>query len=119
MDATQPVNRTDHDTLVRLEVMVNQIGTDIKELKDGITTKLNGHEARLEKHDLRLNKIDVLVESTKPEQTIAEFRVLQQEVHDFKTTAKALWITTGLISGVVVFFLTQVPNLLRLSGVIK
>lgn len=113
------MNRTDHDTLVRLEVMVNQIGTDIKDLKDGMTVRLVGHDGRLDKHELRLNKIEAMIQSAHPEQTMGEFRVVQQQVHDFQTTVRTLWITTSIVSGLIAFLFSQLPVILKAVGVAK
>lgn len=67
---TGKLRRSDHDLLIRLESKVDDIASDVKDLKDGTGTKLNEHELRIRKLeetaekaqvDKRLNQIDELI----------------------------------------------------------
>lgn len=42
------IQAIDHDSIIRLESKVDQILTDIKELKDGFSSKIDDHEKRLQ-----------------------------------------------------------------------
>lgn len=102
----------DHDLLIRLETKMDSVVVDIKELKDGTTQTMAGH-------GLRIKKLEDITTAVKPVETVAEFRVLQNQVRDFFTTANTWRVITGLISGAIVFLLTQLPNILKAFGVIR
>ena len=44
----EKMRQADHDLLIRLDVKVTDIGTDIKELKDGLNTRVASLEKRVD-----------------------------------------------------------------------
>lgn len=106
----EKIRRDDHDTLVRLEVIVTGIAEDVKELKNGTTMKLADHEQRIK-------AMEAVHESVKPEETYKEFVLLKGEVRDFFVTAKTartfIGILTGLIGALGMYLLTQLPSILK------
>lgn len=103
---------SDHDTLIRVETKMDGLVTDIKEMKDGVQKTLADHE-------LRIKKVEDIVQVTTPIETLGEFRKLQLEVRDFKTTANAFRVIAGLVGGGIMYLLTQIPNVLRGWGLLK
>lgn len=105
----QKIQSLDHDTLIRVETKMDGIVSDIKEMKDGTSKTLADHE-------LRIQSIEDIVQITSPLETVKDFRKLQLEVRDFKTTANAFRLIAGLVGGAIMYLLTQVPNLLKTWG---
>jgi hypothetical protein len=48
-------NSLDHDLLIRIETRMESLRTDIKELKDGTTCKIDDHEARIQKIEKKVS----------------------------------------------------------------
>lgn len=109
-------SKTDHDLLIELkatfDAFMKRYDSDMLQLKDGYTSKLNDHEVRLKSIEKVVDQTD-LVESYK------EFVVLKQEFHDWKTTANVIRVIAGMVGGIVFYLLTQIPNILRLAGITK
>lgn len=103
---------SDHDLLIRLETKMDTVVGDVRELKDGTSQKMAEYE-------VRIKKLEDITLAVNPIETVAEFRILQSKVHDFFTTANAWRVISGLISGAIVFLLTQLPNILKAFGVIR
>ena len=82
------MQRADHDTLIRVEGKVDGIVTDVKDMKDGVNTKLLDHEARV--------------------------KILEQQSHDFKTIWKFVVALATTIGTVLGFTLSLAANSLRL-----
>lgn len=108
----ESLQRSDHDTLIRIEANLSNLATDVKIMGDGLN-------ARVADHELRIQKIETLVNQTSPLETVGEFRKLQSEVHDFKVTANVYRVIAGFTGGFVMFLFTQVAPLLRYFGLIK
>lgn len=106
MDNSSPRQSNDHDLLIRLEVVVNTISKDIREMKDGTAKELA-------QHDLRLKRIEQLLDTTNFEQAMEDFKKTQQLVHDTVVTANAFRMIAGFIGGLVVFLLTQLPSIIQ------
>lgn len=81
----------DRDLLITLNVKVDNLAIEVKDLKEGIGEKLSDHELRL--------------------------RGVEQSMIDFKATANLYRVVSGMIGGVIIFFITQVPNWLKVFGV--
>lgn len=52
IDDKNHFNREDRDLLVELRTKIEDIQTDIKEIKDGTTTKLTDHELRIRRLEM-------------------------------------------------------------------
>lgn len=111
-DNLEKLQRLDHDALIRVEENLKNIGADIKEMKDGTSLTLSDHE-------IRLKSIETIVQVVKPEQSLAEFRVLQQQWRDFGNNLRLLQLFWGALGAAIIFLITQVPNILRSWGVIN
>jgi hypothetical protein len=105
------IQREDHDLLVRIEANLTNLGTDVKIMGDGINLRVSDHE-------IRIQKLETVGVQTDPVETIRQFHILQQQVHDFMTTANVLRIAAGIIGGLVFYLLTQIPFLLHAWGII-
>lgn len=102
------LQRSDHDTITRLEVKMDTLIKGQEMMSSSLDGKIVDHESRI-------NKLEAIVESVQPEKTINEFRLLQQQVRDFVTTANVFRVISGIVGGGVVFLLTQLPNWIRLG----
>lgn len=112
IQALDKMQRQDHDLLIRLEGKIDSITSDLKAMKDGMSTQLIDHEGRI-------STIEGIVQRVSPDKTFGEFQILKQEVHDFKTSINVARIIAGAIGGVIMFVLSQVPGILRSWGIIK
>lgn len=121
MSPTQSIERraittSDHDLLVTLntkfEIFVKAYAEDMKDLKDGVSTKIADHE-------IRLTAVEKIVEQVRPLETYKDFIQLKSEWHDSKVKLGVMRWVTGIISAGIMFLLTQVPNVLRAWGLIK
>ena len=108
--------QTDHDLLVTLntkfEIFIKSYAEDMKDLKDGISTKIADHE-------LRINSIEKVVEQINPIQAYGRFQKLEQDWRDQQTKLGVWRWVTGIISAGIMFILTQIPNVFRSWGIIK
>lgn len=93
----------DHDLLVTLNVKVDRMATDMKEIKDGSTVQLADHEKRLES----LEAINVRYPA---DILVPQFVSLQQEIHDNKTTAVVWRTVAGAGGGAIFFVLSNLPK---------
>lgn len=112
LSAQDSLQRSDHDALVRVEAKLDNLATDVKLMGDGMQQKLVDHESRIRKVE------DVLTQADPINNTKLLFAVRDQ-IRDFKTSANAWRIAAGMMGGLVMFVLTQLPNILRLWGVLK
>ena len=103
----EELQRLDHDTIVRLESKVDGLIVDVKELKDGTTAKIIDL-------DIRVKAVEKVVIETDLLNSYKDYIVLKQKVHDFVTTANAYRLVGGLLGGIIVFILTQLPNWIKL-----
>lgn len=90
LDALDKLQRTDHDTLIRVEAKMDTVVSDIRALKDGNTLILTDH-------DMRLKLIEKLIEQAQPEIRIKQIDALLEWQHDFKLTWK---IILAIASGI-------------------
>ncbi len=98
LDSLDKLQRLDHDTLIRLESKVDSVLTDIKDLKEGTTTKLADHE-------LRLRVLEKLAEQYQPELNLKKLNEVYQWKHDFQVTWKVILATASAVGGIVGFLL--------------
>jgi hypothetical protein len=97
----------DHDTLIRLETIVTQISSDIKELKDGISDKLADHEIRIKTCEKIL---DEHATEDLPGKTLANYAW----IHDFNTRWQLIVTLAGFIGGMIALAVPYVWKLLKL-----
>ena len=99
------IQKSDHDTLIRLETKVDQIVVDFKELKDGLNAKVADLDARVK-----------LMEKLRDEMTPIEshnrINELWQWKHDFSLTWKVIITIASVVGGVVGFILSVVTDLM-------
>lgn len=93
------MQRTDHDTLIRVEAKVDALIADVKEMKDGTNLKLIDHEGRLK-------SLEKIVDETNPEVRVKQVDELVQWKHDFSLTYKVI-ITIASVIGAMVGFVAS------------
>lgn len=101
------VARLDHDTLVRVETVVNNMAVDLKSLADGSALRLTSAEARL----TALEKIN---DEVKPSVLLMTVTDHDRQIRDFKTTIRNLnWMLGGSLIGLfsVIAYFTKVFGL--------
>lgn len=101
LDSLDRLQRTDHDTLIRLEGKVDnflqQYILDMKELKDGTTSKINDHEARIKVFE-KIAETLVTPQGNKVD-------IMWQERHDSQLTKKLYIGAIATIGGAIVWLL--------------
>lgn len=102
----------DHDLLVEVNVNVKNLNLSMQKME----ARMDG---AFQDHERRINAIEAIIERTSPDQSFKEFQNLKQDVHDFVTSAKVFRVVAGFIGGATMFFLTQLPNILKGWGIIK
>lgn len=99
--------KTDHDLIVVLNVKMDSLTHKVNEITDGTTTKLLNHENRIE-------ALEVLTVKYPATELVPRFFKLEQEVHDFKTSAVAWRTVTGALGGGVFYALSQLPTWIKI-----
>lgn len=88
---------SDHDVLITLSAnftsFTQRYQRDIDDIKNGTAAKLADHESRLHKQEVITNEV-------KPIETVKEFRALQLEWSNFKTSAQVTKYFVGLVTAV-------------------
>ena len=103
----------DHDLLITLNVKLDGVVIDMKEIKDGSASQLTNHE-------LRIKTLEELTTKYPADQLVPQFMILQQEFHDQKLTSKERVRITAMVSAGVTFLLTTVATIVGiLTGVVK
>lgn len=99
LESLDRLQRSDHDTLIRLESKVDTLIVDVKEMKDGTSTKIAALETRVE-------SIEKVHEKIRPEESVK----LLGEVVDWQKQYKLTWrLVIAMVSaiGAIVGFLTN------------
>ena len=103
----ETLQRADHDALIRVESKLDNLATDVKIMGDGFGKTVADHE-------IRIKRIEDVIVQTNLLESYKEFRILQQKVHDFMTSANVYRVIAGFLGGGIVFLATQLPNWIRL-----
>lgn len=59
IDSLDKMQRVDHDTLVRVEGKLDNLATDMREMKDGIREQLADHETRIRVSEILHGRVDI------------------------------------------------------------
>lgn len=105
-EATQEwerMQRADHDTLIRVEALMNQIALEIKEFKDGLRTTILDHDTRLKVLE-KINEQFQISEIAKETQNNAQWR------RDFETRYKTIVMMAGFTGAVITFLIGVVSH---------
>lgn len=97
------MQRADHDTLIRVETLMQTIATDIKEFKDGLRVTISDHDARI-----RL--LEKLNEQFPPIPLVKELHDNTEWRKDFQTRYKTVVAMAGLTGGLIMFIITFIAN---------
>lgn len=100
-------SREDRDLLIRLDSKVDQLSLDIKEVKDGVNTRVTALEAKTVGYDKLINEID-------PLKLAAMVQGHDKFIHDFNLTKKLILAIVGAIGGVIGAIATLIFETLRL-----
>lgn len=112
LDSQDVLQRSDHDTLIRVEAKMDNLSTDVKIMGDGVMKSIADHEKRI--HDL-----ENVVAQSDPVNNIKLLFQLRDQIREFTSTAAAWRVMAGLLGGFMMFFLTQLPVILRNFGILK
>lgn len=88
------LQRMDHDTLIRLEAKVDQVVSDIKEMKDGTTTKMVDHETRIK-------SLESNVQVIQPETSIKQLREMVEWKSNFQFTWRFIVGASGTVGAII------------------
>lgn len=94
----------DHDLLIKLNTLVEQILTEIKELKNSSDTRITRVEARID----ALEKINDQLNLPK---VVNEVETLKQWVRDFDTRWKTIVGIAGIVGSIAGFVMSQLLRL--------
>jgi len=97
----------DHDLLIQIDGKVNRLITDVKEMKDGVSAKINQVETRV----TALEKITDEFDLARRGKQIDE---MYQWMHDYRLTFKVLIGIAAAIGGVVGFILSSLNDIISL-----
>lgn len=106
LDNLDRLQRADHDTLIRVEGKLDNVGLDIKEMKDGINNRLVIVETKV-------TGLEKLRDEINPTEIVKQVKANSQWIHDFKLTWKLILAIGATVGGVVGFILSV---LTKLSG---
>lgn len=101
MKSTQ--QSSDHDLLITLNAKVDNLSIDMKQMGDGVSTKVSEHETRIRNIEAVHDKVD-------PQGSVKRINELERKVDRYLVIASAF-------GGAVVYVLSQLPNWLRLFNV--
>lgn len=101
------MQRADHDTLIRVETLMGQIATDIKEFKDGLRSTINDHDTRIRLQE-KINEQFPLAVLSK------ELHENTEWIRDFKTRYKTIVMMSGLTGAMITFIVSVVTKLFGL-----
>lgn len=90
------IARQDHDTLVRVEVTLNNMAQDLKALGDGLTLRLTNVESRITALELIKNEV-------KPEEIVKLVAQHDKDISGLKTTWKTIVFITSVGAGIISF----------------
>ena len=91
---------------------ITNLSNDLRETADGSKKSIADHEARLRVMEKINDQVNLLT-------FYQDHLTLKQEWHDYKTTARTWRVIGGIAGGAAMFILTQLPNILKLFGLIK
>ena len=97
------LQRDTHDRVIRMEVKMDSVLTELKEIKDGTAEKLANHEMRIATIEKEHNLIGG------PQVAYQELLKVKESV----TNAKVWAAGFGAAAGSIPFILAQLPNWLK------
>lgn len=111
LESLDKLQRTDHDTLIRMETKLDQVLSDTKRAQED-------HHLRWADHEGRIKTIERVHEAINPEQAFKELEEVVQWKHDTerdvkfgKQVGRFLW---GVVGGVIIFVLQYIIQYLHL-----
>ena len=104
VENTQKLQRSDHDLLIRLESKVDQLGLDIKDVKDGTSRRISDLEAKM-------NLMEKIRDQYDPVKLVPMILAHEQAIHDFKLTSRVFLIIAGGTGALVSWILSNLDKL--------
>lgn len=103
------MQRTDHDTLIRVEALMNGLVSDVKDLKDGTA-------ARLIEHETRLRSLEKIADEYKPGPLVNQLMENTNNIRDMRTSKNTVFLVASVVGGIIAFLFMVVSNVL---GIIR
>lgn len=121
----ETMNTTDHDLLiglnVKFETFTKQYHLDMKSLNDGMTKQITENTIHIRGHEKRLDELERIVEVVRPEETTKDYLKFKQDIKDIilraNTLANVYRVVAGIIGGLIMWVITQLPSVLQSWGV--
>ncbi len=101
------IQREDHDRLIKVAAVVDNIAADVKTLADGFGLRITSNESRI-------NVLEKLNDELKPSEIAKLTREHAQALRDLRTTYKTLSIALSVIGAAIGFIISFVTNLFGL-----
>lgn len=97
----------DHDLLIRVDAKVDQLSIDIRDVKDGVNSRICALEDKVIGYDKLINEISPLTMYTM-------LNKHDKFIHDFNLTKKLLFVVISTIGGLIGALITLGLQALRL-----
>lgn len=97
--------RSDHDTLVRLETIMEQVAKDIKDFSVNIAS-----------HDSRIRRIEAVLDQYPPGPLVVELKNNTETLRDLKTSFRVATVMAGFTGSALMFI---VGLILKYFGFVK
>src|SRR3989304_10127424 len=88
----------DHDTLIRVESKVDQLVKEIKDLKEGTTTRIIALETRMD-------NMETVRDAYNPKDLVPKILEHDQWIHDYKLTQRLFLLAAGAAGGILAFLI--------------
>ena len=93
--------RSDHDTLVRLETIMEQVAKDIKDFSVNIAS-----------HDSRIRRLEAVLDQYPPGPLVVELRNNTETLRDLRTSYRVATVIAGFVGSAVMFAIGLVTKFL-------
>lgn len=97
-ESLEKLQRTDHDTLIRLESKVDNLVLSASQMTLTMSEKFSDHEARI-------RVMEKLAERADPDTNLKKLEDISQWVNDYKVRWKSLLAIASVIAGISGFVL--------------
>lgn len=97
----------DHDLLIRVDTKLTQLSLDVKDVKDGLTSRVSVLEAKTTSYD------QILAEYP-PQKNVTLLMAHEKWINDFKLTWKLLVALSVGLSSLITFILVTILNFLNI-----
>jgi len=100
----------DHDTLIRVESKVDQLVKEVKDLKEGTTTRIIALETRMD-------NMETVRDAYNPKDLVPKILEHDQWIHDYKLTQRLFLLAAGAGGGIIAFLINFLIKACSVSSI--